>query len=78
MPRASSRGRLGYDTVTAGQLCPVAPDVVAVHNRTHIKFVFLKTGTEFATTFALNTIWIGIDDNKVTGYRSVSFACSPN
>ena len=73
MPRASSRGRLGYDTVTAGQLCPVASDVVAVHNRTHIKFVFLKTGAEFA----LNTVLIGIDD-KVTDYRSVSFAGSPN
>ena len=27
-----------------GTLCPVAEDVVAIHNRTHIKFVFLRTG----------------------------------
>ena len=25
-------------------MCPVAEDVVAIHNRTHIKFVFLRTG----------------------------------
>ena len=32
------------DEVTVGTLCPVAEDVVAIHNRTHIKFVFLRTG----------------------------------
>ena len=32
------------DEVTIGTLCPVAEDVVAIHNRTHIKFVFLRTG----------------------------------
>ena len=30
--------------LTTGTLCPVSEDAVAIHNRTHIKFVFLRTG----------------------------------
>ena len=33
-----------YNRMTTGHLCPVAEEVVAVHNRTHVKFVFLRTG----------------------------------
>lgn len=28
---------------STGTLCPVSEDVIAIHNRTHVKFVFLRT-----------------------------------
>jgi hypothetical protein len=35
---------LPCDRLSTGHLCAVADDVVAIHNHTHIKFVFLRTG----------------------------------
>ena len=32
------------DDISTGAICPVSEDVIAVHNRTHIKFVFLRSG----------------------------------
>ena len=40
----SEESSFDYDYMTTGHLCPVADEVVAVHNRTQIKFVFLRTG----------------------------------
>ena len=39
-----TRQSFDYNFMTTGHLCPAADDVVAVHNRTQIKFVFLRTG----------------------------------
>ncbi len=39
-----SMAELPCDRLSTGHLCAVADDVVAVHNHTHIKFVFLRTG----------------------------------
>ena len=38
-----STSSFDYNFMTTGHLCPAADDVVAVHNRTQIKFVFLRT-----------------------------------
>ena len=35
---------MDLDDISTGAICPVSEDVVAVHNRTHIKFVFLRSG----------------------------------
>ena len=32
------------DDISTGAICPVSEDVIAIHNRTHIKFVFLRSG----------------------------------
>lgn len=32
------------EDISTGAICPVSEDVIAIHNRTHIKFVFLRTG----------------------------------
>ena len=31
------------EDISTGTLCPVTDDVIAIHNRTHVKFVFLRT-----------------------------------
>ena len=39
-----SNADLPCDRLSTGHLCAVADDVIAIHNHTHIKFVFLRTG----------------------------------
>ncbi len=40
--KPSEKAKVDEDFST-GTLCPVSEDVIAIHNRTHIKFVFLRT-----------------------------------
>ena len=42
---SKSRSSFDFNFMTTGHLCPAADDVVAVHNRTQIKFMFLRTGS---------------------------------
>ena len=73
-----SRTSFDYNYMTTGHLCPAADDVVAVHNRTQIKFVFLRTGRSrlYAppASFANNRgigVMAGRDDLSVIAWSDI-------
>jgi hypothetical protein len=44
MASSSTLSTLPTEELSTGVICPVSEDVIAIHNRTQIKFVFIRTG----------------------------------
>lgn len=42
-PPAEKGTQQDLEDFSTGTLCPISEDVIAIHNRTHVKFVFLRT-----------------------------------